>query len=182
MLTMPRSFITESTFRFLEPKLDDTTHHDDAYLRLLRNKLSNTVILSPMEFPPEVATINSRINFSVDNKLLETRVLVRNTAIEVFGLHLPITTLRGLALLGLTTGDAIEVTRSDGTLEVIYLAKVCYQPEAHHRMELRRMTDTDSLEGRSSAFLLESAGQAAHFNSHSEADESEENDPGPQAA
>lgn len=182
MFSMPRSFITESTFRYLEPKLDDTTHHNDAYLRLLRHKLSNTVILLPMEIPPQVATINSRINFSVGRNWLENRVLVRSEPIEVFGLHLPITTLRGLALLGLTTGDSLEVTRSDGALEVICLAKVCYQPEAHQRKEQCRKRAMASLDDQPSVFLLESADQMPRFNSHGGRDEPEEDDPGPRAA
>lgn len=182
MPSMPRSYITESTFRFLEPKLDDTTHHDDAYLRLLRNKLSNTVILSPMEIPPQVATINSRIDFSVDKSWMENRVLVRSNAIEVIGLHLPITTLRGLALLGLTTGDAIEVTRSDGALEIICLAKVCYQPEAHQRMQQRRKRAKGSLDDQPSVSLLDSVDLMPRFNSHVERDEPEDDDPGPRAA
>lgn len=134
MSAMPRSYFSEYTFRILEAMLDDTTHHGQAFLRLLRNKLSNgSVVFQDDHIDPQIATINSRIDFSVGADLRENRVLVRNGGVEVVGLHLPITTLRGLALLGLTAGETIEVTRSDGAIEVLCLTKVCYQPEAHRR-------------------------------------------------
>src|SRR5690606_21533004 len=49
------------------------------------------------------------------------------------GLFLPITILRGLALLGLSEGQEISLINHDGAEERIRLEKVCYQPEATRR-------------------------------------------------
>jgi regulator of nucleoside diphosphate kinase len=49
------------------------------------------------------------------------------------GLFLPITTARGLALLGLTENQAFILTNNDGVEERILLEKVQYQPEASKR-------------------------------------------------
>lgn len=127
--------LTENTFRMLKTMLTGS-HAEDAFYRLLRTKLSAAEIVSSEALSPTVATINSRIELSADGGRVENRVLVRTA--KVFGLHLPITTLRGLAVLGLRAGETIEIEKPDGTHEKITLVRVCYQPEAQRRSALRQ--------------------------------------------
>lgn len=131
-----RCQLTENTFQTLKTMLDNGSRYGDAFCRLLRNKLSAAVIVLPEALSPAVATINSRIALSADGGTVENRVLVRTA--KVFGLHLPITTLRGLAVLGLSAGESIEIETPDGTRERISLLQVCYQPEAQRRSALRQ--------------------------------------------
>ena len=49
------------------------------------------------------------------------------------GMFLPIASPRGLALLGLSEGQAFDLTNHDGKEERVLLERVLYQPEAARR-------------------------------------------------
>jgi regulator of nucleoside diphosphate kinase len=85
------------------------------------------------DLPSNVATLNSRVTFSVNGRDPDTRVLSNERMTSPIGLFILITTPRGLALLGLAEGQAFELLGRDGARERIVLGKVHYQPEAARR-------------------------------------------------
>ncbi|MEJ8571205.1 nucleoside-diphosphate kinase [Microbaculum marinum] len=101
--------------------------------RILRRKVQSAVVLLQEDLPPNVSTLNSRVTFSVDGGKREMRILSRDRMASPIGMILPITTLRGLALLGLVEGQEFVVTKSDGSEERVTLHHVCYQPETARR-------------------------------------------------
>ena len=95
MMKLPRSHFAENTFRTLEAMLDGRALGDEAFRRLLLTKLSNARIIRAEEVDPQLAIINSRIDFFVVKSWVKNRILVRSNAIEAFWLNLLITPLRG---------------------------------------------------------------------------------------
>jgi regulator of nucleoside diphosphate kinase len=94
------------------------------------------------DIPPDVATLSSRVIFTVDGREPDTRVLSHDRMTSPVGLFLPITTPRGLALLGLAAGQTFRLAKPDGGEERIVLEAVAYQPEAAKREKdaLARLT------------------------------------------
>ena len=60
----------------------------------------------------------------IDGRIFETRVLVADDDPQPSRLTLPITTLRGLALLGLGVGEAITIEWSDGESETLQVNNI----------------------------------------------------------
>jgi regulator of nucleoside diphosphate kinase len=110
-----------------------TPPYNEGLLRLLRRKLATATIVLPEDIAFQVATINSRVEYRIDNGRTECCVLVHGEDNASRGLTLPISTLRGLALLGLATGDSIPIERPDGRIETVFLEHVAYQPEGARR-------------------------------------------------
>lgn len=103
---------------------------DDPYARILRKKIESAVVMSYDDVPASVATLNSRVSFSVDGRAPDMRVISPAWMTAPVGIVLPITTARGLALLGLPEGQDFIMTTLAGGEERIVLHEVLYQPEA----------------------------------------------------
>lgn len=132
----PRCHLTPKDINALEIMLERRGAHDAALARLLRRKLAAARIVFADDIDPHTATINSRVAYRVDGGPVETRILVHAGGDAVAGLpvrSLPVTTLRGLALLGLTAPAEIDCERPDGAREVLTLCGVLHQPEAARR-------------------------------------------------
>ena len=97
---------------------------------LLRAKLAGATVVADDRIDPAVATLNSRVEFRVDDAPLQTRILVgcqfRNGLV---GLTLPVSTPYGLALLGLRQGRTVLLDR-DGERCSLFLNRIVYQPQA----------------------------------------------------
>jgi len=124
--------LTAKDHVFLESLLH-AGNHDDAFLQLLRQKLDTADVLLAQMIDPRTATIDSRIEFSVGGGSSEQRVLTGNEKSATHGVPLPVTTLRGLALLGLKEGTVFPLRKPNGIIEPLRLEKVCYQPESAKR-------------------------------------------------
>lgn len=162
--------LTAKDHIFLESLLHGRSH-EEAYLQLLRQKLDTADVVLAQMIGPETATIDSRIAFSVGGGSSEQRVLTRDEKSTVAGgAPLPVTTLRGLALLGLSEGDVFPLRRPDGIIEPLRLEKVCYQPES--------ATRRSGSEGTVVAFPP----LAATIRSGPAPSSPEDDDPGPHAA
>jgi regulator of nucleoside diphosphate kinase len=85
------------------------------------------------DVPGNVATLSSRVTFSIDGRESDTRVISHDRMTSPIGMFLPITSPRGLALLGLAEGQEFRLPNHDGAEERILLAKVLYQPETAKR-------------------------------------------------
>jgi regulator of nucleoside diphosphate kinase len=75
----------------------------------------------------------------------ETRVIVQRDEAFFPGSLLPITSLRGIALLGLQEGQSITVRRPGGLEETIRVEHVEYQPEAAMRLARKNASRADCI-------------------------------------
>jgi regulator of nucleoside diphosphate kinase len=125
--------LTSKDFSILEVMLERRIASGDAILPLLRCKVANADVVLVDSIEANVATLNSRVVFRVNGGPAETRTLVQTEVRGMVGAGLPITTMRGLAILGLGEGQSTQIERSTGETELILLEKVLYQPEAARR-------------------------------------------------
>jgi len=102
---------------------------DDPVSRALLAKLDQARVTVPDAAAPNAASLNSRVVFSAGAAPAEARVLVLPEDHSPAGWTLPVTTSRGLALLGLVAGAAVTATRGDGLHERLRLLAVSPQPE-----------------------------------------------------
>lgn len=101
--------------------------------RLLRHKLAHAQISFREDVAPCVATINSRVEFRVDNGPVQASMLTLGGENALPGVTLSVSTLRGMALLGLTEGQSIAIDRLDGGAELLRLERIIHQPEFARR-------------------------------------------------
>lgn len=125
----PHCYLSMKDFTILEALLEQEVH-DQAFFRLLREKLGNTTIVFHDEIDRPVATIGSRVDFVIDGRIYDSRILVAENGPRSSRLTLPITTMRGLALLGLAAGDTIIVEWSERESESLQVSNVYPQLNA----------------------------------------------------
>jgi regulator of nucleoside diphosphate kinase len=132
---MPREtcILTTKDFTILEIMLDRCLGRDDPLGPILKRKLEAATVMFRDDIPVNVATLSSRVTFCVNGRDPDTRVISHDRMTSPVGLLLPITTARGLTLLGLSEGQEFAITNSDGEQESIRLYEVHYQPEAARR-------------------------------------------------
>lgn len=106
---------------------------DEEFLALVRGKLDTAHLLLDHTIDPRVATIDSRVEFSVGGGFTEERILTRDEKGNGLARALPVTTPRGLAVLGLKEGEVFPLRKPNGIIEPIRLIKVVFQPEAAER-------------------------------------------------
>jgi regulator of nucleoside diphosphate kinase len=120
----PHCYLSMKDFTLLEAMLDQSCT-DQAFARLLREKISNTTVFFQDEGHAPGAAIGTRVDFVIDGRIFESRVLVADDEDpQPSRLTLPITTLRGLALLGLGVGDAITIEWSEGESETLQVDNI----------------------------------------------------------
>ena len=125
--------LTTKDFTILEIMRDRCLGRDDPLAPILKRKIESALVVFREDVPVNVATLSSRVTFTVDGREPDTRVISHDRMTSPVGLFLSITTARGLALLGLTENQAFILTNNDGLDERILLEKVQYQPEASKR-------------------------------------------------
>ena len=131
-MSMDRCILTTKDFTILEVMLDRCLGRDDPLVPILRRKLKAATVVMRDDVPASVATLSSRVTFSVGGRQSDTRVLSHDR-MNSPGVFLPITTARGLALLGLSEGQRFRLRGSGGAEEDVLLESVLYQPEAARR-------------------------------------------------
>lgn len=117
-------------------RLETRAAADSDITHLLRRKLAAARVRLCDDIDANIATINSRIEFRVNHGKVETGVLTHGGEHALPGSALPISSLRGLALLGLAEGDTIVIALGDGRTEILGVVRVAHQPEAA-RLERR---------------------------------------------
>lgn len=181
-----RCILTAKDFTILEVLLHRRVNKDEFFLRLLRRKLSEATVVFEEDLCPQVATINSRVDYTVDGQFSDNRILVHGDEDAYPGLCLPITTIRGLALLGLTAGEAIVVQPSDDRIEKISVDAVSYQPKAadrRKRLHRQSLLNTGSTSDAGSPIVsLASRRKIAPTHRIDEPIDPDDDDPGPRAA
>jgi regulator of nucleoside diphosphate kinase len=122
--------LTVRDFAALERLARLRLHPDDPVSIALLAKLERSNIFPVDAIVARVATLGSRTTFSVDGGRPEARVLVLPALHSPAAWTLPVTTPRGLALLGHAPGAVVSAPRRDGTAETLRILAV--QPEATH--------------------------------------------------
>ncbi|KQZ46606.1 hypothetical protein ASD54_21530 [Rhizobium sp. Root149] len=125
--------LTTKDYTILEAMCDSPRVRPELLVPHIRRKLDAAIVVFRQDLPEGVASVNSRVTFRVDGGATDTRVLSTGQVEAPVGMFLPITTPRGLALLGLFEGQEAVVENADGRAERIVLDKVDYQPEAAQR-------------------------------------------------
>lgn len=134
--------LTTKDFTILEVLRDRCRAPEDPLALLLKRKLDAALVVFRDDVPANVATLSSRVNFSVDGGEPDTRVISDGSISAPVGMFLPITNPRGLALLGLVEGQDFRFVDREGVERRVLLEKVLYQPEAVRR-------EKEALEGLS---------------------------------
>jgi regulator of nucleoside diphosphate kinase len=125
--------LTAKDFTILERLRDRCLGRDDPLAPLLTEKIESALVVIGDHVPANVATLGSRVMFSINGRDPDTRVLSTDRATAPVGFSLSVTTPRGLALLGLSEGNAFCLPGREGGGERVVLEKVQYQPEAAER-------------------------------------------------
>lgn len=133
-MTSTQCHLTAKDSAFLQSLLKSKDQDED-FLALLRQKLDTATLLLDHTVDRRIATIDSRVAFSVGGGFTEERLLTRDDKATNPANALPITTPRGLALLGLMEGNVFPLRKPNGIIEPIKLIKVVYQPEAAQRRD-----------------------------------------------
>jgi len=184
MPDMPRCFLTMSDRTVLEELLEHRAQYDEAFLNLLRRKLSTADAAPHAERPADVAGLNSRVDFTVDGRFTDSRILVHGGEHAFPDLTLSITTLRGLALLGLTKNERIVIENADGRTEALRLNAVSYPP-ASNRGEpaLRSVTpEAENAPARKRSVVSLAAWRRPAAKAEADGPIDPDDDPGPRAA
>ncbi len=169
--------LTAKDFTILEVMLERCLGPDEPMRALLSRKIAAASVVFQDDVPPGVATLNSRVSFRVDDRPAETRIISHDRMNAPVGLFLPVTTLRGLAVLGLSEGQPIRFDGPVGAVETVLLQSVDYQPEAARR-ERERLLPTRTPGGRRNAFRVIAGGVAGP----APGADDDFDDPGPSAA
>jgi regulator of nucleoside diphosphate kinase len=153
---------------------------------MLREKLAGARVVLRDEVHPDVVTLNSRVLFNVDGGVKQTRIVVQGELRALVGMTIPLATPLGIALLGLSPGQAATIERADGTLETVHLERVLYQPEAAKRGMLQGKAAMAANNGSSPRFprlVYSSDGPVLNVSLQPDATRGYDDDgPGPSAA
>ena len=125
--------LTTKDFTIVEVMRDRCLGQDDPLAPILKRKIESAIVMFRDDVPDNVATMSSRVTFRVNGRDPDTRIISHDRMTSMVGMFLPVTTSRGLALLGLAEGAHFVFTSSDGVEERILLEKVQYQPESARR-------------------------------------------------
>lgn len=101
----------------------------------IRRKLRSATLVFPTDIDANVVTLSSRVRYRIDGGANEERVIVASAGETVAWPTLGLDCARGVALLGASVGQSLEVPRQDGTFETLHVEAVLYQPEAHGEVD-----------------------------------------------
>jgi len=125
-----QSRITPKDLHILQTMFNERKGSNDPLLPLLQHKLETAIVLPSHEIPPEVVTLYSRVRYRIDAQPAVTRIVIHDALHEIMGATVPVSSLRGLALLGLTSGTTTTIRYFGTAKETIHVEAIVYQPEA----------------------------------------------------
>lgn len=127
------SVLTEKDRGLVEARLRDPAGLDPCVVLIARQRLARCRVVPTSDIDPDVATLSSRLTYSVDGESAGECVIAGWEEGGEADLRLSIRTRRGLTLLGMREGSIATVPRRDGRLERMVLRAVLYQPERARR-------------------------------------------------
>ena len=175
---MTACILTTKDFTILEVMLERSLDEGAPLARLLRAKTSAARVVFREDIPATIATLNSRVTFAINGAPPDTRIISQASMSAPTGHFQPLTTLRGLALLGMMQGQTVVIEGHDGNEEQIDLLRVDHQPEAAQR-EMRAASHPRH---PAPILTLVSGGKPTHDRAHAPAFAGFDDDPGPSAA
>lgn len=122
--------LTTKDHSILEALLERGLDQDDPLVPLLRRKLAAATVVLRENVPADVATLNSRLSYHLDNGISRIGILCHAEIEDREGLFLPLATPRGLALLGLSRGQVFTLFDPLTGHETVTLDEVLFQQEA----------------------------------------------------
>lgn len=156
-MTRETCFLTTKDFTILEVMRDRCLGRDDPLAPILKQKIESATVMFRDDIPVNVATLSSRVAFSVDGRDPDTRIISHDRMTSPIGMYLPITTARGLALLGLSEGQDFALRNGEGEEERILLHEVLYQPEAARREKQALERTSSPTSGKPTLRVIRSA-------------------------
>jgi len=130
--------LTAKDFHICQAMLTRLSGTGSPLVALLREKNETALIVLPERIDPLFVTLNSRVEFEIDDGAAETRIVVKDQFQHgLVGLTLPLSTVRGLALLGRRQGQSV-LFEEGGRTRRLFVRRVLYQPEARRFMRDRR--------------------------------------------
>jgi regulator of nucleoside diphosphate kinase len=124
----PEICVTSGTYDRLTSLLNSNKDHPAA--ELLANKLAEATKCMAEDINVDTITMNSRVRYRLDfAKVAESRILVFPKDYYPTGQFLSVMSPIGIALLGLTSGAEAAYEQWDGTVHVLFVEDVEYQPE-----------------------------------------------------
>lgn len=133
MATEPRFHLTTRDHAILQALFDAHRGPHGPYLLLLEQKLRGSALAFSDDIPADVATLGSRIAYTVDGVPAGPHELVEGEVPGHAEDGLSMRTLRGLALLGLSEGNAVVIDLGERARETLRVVEVLSQPEAAAR-------------------------------------------------
>lgn len=123
---------------------------------LLKSKLENAQLLPEHDFPVNIVTLDSRVTYSVNSVFTDTRIISAQKSSNIVGLSLSVSTLRGLALIGLKEGQSFSLHEFIQSDDLLNVEKVQFQPEAHRQFLKDSISANSPLQRRASIKLVHS--------------------------
>ncbi|RWG62488.1 nucleoside-diphosphate kinase [Mesorhizobium sp.] len=160
--------LTPKDLAVLEAMLMRRRAFADAIVPMLERKLAESNIIPAGMVEPDIATLNSRVVFRINDGAPETRTLMLGDASAPVGFGLP---------LGMRAGQSVVAERPDGSRERILLEDVAYQPEAKHQA-----ARTAGRRPRSPRLVYSAAGDRWPLGGGGKIRQTEGDDPGPSEA
>lgn len=130
---MASCILTTKDISILETMLERNPEKGSALACLMRAKITAAKIVFRDDVPETVVTLNSRVSYRIDGGEPDTRIVAQAHMNSAVGCFLPVTTMRGLALLGMMQGETMRIPGREGAMEDIELVAVLHQPEAAQR-------------------------------------------------
>lgn len=122
--------LTVKDFQVCQTMLERLASRGSPLAALLQEKIETCTVVDPEHVDPLVVTLNSRVEYEIDEAPPETRIIVQSEFRHgLVGMTLPITTARGLALLGLRQGQSRRFAEGGGMRRLL-VRRLLYQPEA----------------------------------------------------
>lgn len=134
-----RCLLTTRDFSILHSILEQNGRRGDPIMPMIRRKLSRADVVFPEDIDARVVTLNSRVEFQINDGPFDTRVVVHGDENSLVGMTIPVAIPRGLALLGLAERQEAVVDGFGGRPERIYVHRVAFQPEAAARAKATKM-------------------------------------------
>jgi len=126
----PTITINELDAERLDRLLEQAAFANTAIAQVLNDELDRADIVPPVDIPPHVVTMNSRVRFrDLRSGEEHTRTLVYPASLNDSSEQLSVMAPMGAALLGMHVGNSITWTLPSGSVEIEVLA-LEYQPEA----------------------------------------------------
>jgi regulator of nucleoside diphosphate kinase len=124
------AILTSKDYALLEALLASSSEVFSGAAMQIRRKLRNATLVFPADIDADVVTLDSRVRYRVEGSAAEERVIVVRSDAGTDGPTLALSCPRGIAMIGASAGQTVEVPREDGTSELLHIEAVLFQPEA----------------------------------------------------